>query len=54
MLNPRAPGGGRNGLPRVQGEEGLKGDCVEVLEDTETMKMSGNRCKWYRVSVNII
>lgn len=42
------------GSPQVQGGEGLKGDCVEVLENTETMKMSGNRCKRYRASVNII
>lgn len=42
------------GFPQVQGREGLKGDCVEVLENTETMKMSGNRCKRYRASVNII
>lgn len=38
----------------AMGEQGLKGDCVEVLENTETMKMSGTRWKRYRTSVNII
>lgn len=41
------------GPPEFGGKSGSKQGCVEVLENTETMKTSGNRCKRYRVSANI-
>lgn len=41
------------GSPTFRGKRVSKG-IVWRCWRTETMKMSGNQCKWYRVSVNII
>lgn len=44
--------GGGDGASQIRGYGWLKEE-VEVLENTENIKTSGNQCKRYRASVNI-
>lgn len=54
VVCPRPRGAAEGTLyTACEAASGSQGACVEILEKIESMKMSGNRCKWYWENVNI-